>query len=1509
MRFSSHFYKYIGYICVTKFKSIKKTAKIVGFVGAGIVLFFALLYVLLQNSSIQQVIAQNVVKQLSEKLHTKVTLGEINYKLFNVISIDDLYVEDQHRDTLLYVGNADAHFKLWDFFKGKIIFTSVELDRFSGHLKIDKNGHSNIEFIIKAFSKPQKKDTSAVEYQIKEFKLKNSTFTYYNAKSFKPAARGLFNGNDLRLRAINANIALNYFKKDSIDVEIASLSAIEHSGLVLKEFRTRATGMKHGIRVPELFVALPASEVRFENIALRYDSIADFKRFVDKVKLSLPLISSRISPSDLATFVPQLRNVKGEVRLKALLNGRVSSLHMQKMELKYNKSLLFKADLDVNGLPELADAFVYGKINDLVLQPMDFQDVLSKMSQKPVVFPQELARLGTLKYKGNITGFLTDLVAYGNLNTALGSISTDLLVKLENQFHDLAYNGTVQTTNFQLGKLLNNPKLGKIAFKVNSKGTRKDKMPVQGVITANVGELQFNNYTYRDINFDGKFDGRGFNGKAGVEDENIHARFNGIVDLTQKLPVYKFGLKVKETNLEALHLIKKYTGARLSFNVNTNISGNSINNVNGSVLVDSIEFVNKGKVLNAGQVQILSRNFDRQTRITIASDYVNGALSGNFKYATLGLTLNKILQKYLPSLSVPLEKVARMPNQLDFDFSISNINEITDVLEMSYKLNGVAHLKGAVDESVNKVEFVGAVPSLQVGNQLIDNVYLHVDNPKQNLQFTGRAQLHAKDGIMNVFSSASARQDSVQAQMGWQNSQKITNAGEIKVAAGFRKENGKTASRFTVLPTQVIVNDSVWDIHRSLVEFNTDSTINIHNFLFDCHKQFVHINGVASNSQTDNIKINLNDISLDFVFGLIKLKAIGIGGNVSGNVTLFSLMKQPFFEADLGLNKATLNHQPVGDAKVHATWDKLNSQIVMDAVFANDQKERVAVVGGVYVPRNDSLDLTFDTHGFNIAFLNRYFESVVQDFRGAASGKVRMFGPTRHICFEGDALVKGGQATVKMLKTTYFFNDSVHLARKAIMLNNIKIYDQERNPGTLKGVINHSGSFSQMVYDVRMNGRNILALNTRTEDNDYFFGKAYANGNVHIFGDEKVCNIWVDAVSQPRTKCFVNMGSASSAKDNSFITFVKKDRSIRKDVVVSKPVVSNSGMNVKVNLQMSVTPDAEMEMIIDPKGGDVVTGRGDGNLRVEFDTYSDIKLYGTYTIQNNGYYLFTLQNLFKKEFKIDKGSTLVWTGSPYHAQVNIRALYPLSASLKDLEPDADKQTTSNRASVPVNCVLKLTDDLMKPTIKFDIDLPQSEESVKQKVKDIVNTDEMMNRQILYLLLLGKFYTPEYTQATNSAFGANEAFAFGLSTLSAQVNSWLSKAVSNVSIGLDYKQRSDVTANESESQFSTQLLYQPNNRVIINGNFGYSTENANVSTNNNKFIGDIDLEYLLTESGKIRLKAYNHTVDRTRLITAKTTQGVGVLYKEDFESPGAMLNYYWNMISGKSKKKNNEEKQK
>ena len=1503
MGISLWFHKIIGYFCEIKSKSIKKTAKILGFSIAGLVLFFALLFMLLQNSKIQKTIAQVVVKELAAKLHTKVSVGKVEYKFFNVLSISDLYVEDLQKDTLLFVHEADAHFKFWKFFRNQIIFTSIDIDQLRGNLVVDKNGHSNLDFVIKAFQNPQTNDTTRVEYRIKNFKLHNSTFTYRNFQLYKKSPKGVFNGNNLKFNNINSDIALNVLKKDTLSAQIFELSATEQSGLQITDLKTRIFGSKTFVYIPGIDLKLPNSNLKLEDIKLKYDSLTDLKKLVDKVRWNVHISPSNIAISDLKAFIPDFKNVKGVATLKGLLTGRISSMRFQKMELKYGKSLLLKADLDINGLPNLSEAFIYGQINELDVQPAGVQDFISQLSGGPFVLPKELNQLGIIKYKGNITGFLSNLVAYGNMNTKLGSISTDILLKLENDLKDLSYNGTIKTSDFQLGKMLNNKQFGKVSINLNTKGSKKDKSSLRGTITAKVPEIQFNDYSYREIQFVGNYDGTGFDGKADVEDDNVHAYFNGIIDLTKKLPVYDFDLKVLNTNLNALHLTDKYPGAILSFNGKTNMIGNSLDNINGFVRFDSISFNNKGKRLNVNNIEVISRIDNEFTRVNIVSDYVNGSFSGNFKYSTIGLTISKIVQNYLPALSAINKSKERNPNQVDIDLQIANTKEISDVLVLPYTLGGVTTIKGLIDEKINKIDIFASIPTLKSSNQFVENISLHCESQKQQLQLTSRALLHEKDGaLLNLFMTASAARDSVYTQLVWQNSQKITNAGQVSAVTKFRKESNKMAARLSVLPSEIIISDSIWTLHPCTVDFNADSTIQVHDFLFDNHNQFVHANGIASKNQNEGLVVEMNDLNLEFLLTtLLKLKPITICGNVTGKVTLFSLLKQPIYEANLFVKNVSLNHKFIGDATLHSTWDKENNQVLANAKFVNDKNEPLITAGGVYVPKNDSLDFMFDAHRLSVEFLDRYFESVIQNFKGYASGKIRMFGPSKILGFEGDVYVDKGQGSVKTLRTTYFFNDSVHLTRKTIQLRNIKLYDQEQNQGSLTGLITHNGLFQRLAYDVNISGRNMLAMNTHAEDNDYFFGKAYAKGNVHIFGDEKVANIWVNAVSQPKSKCYINMGSASTASDNSFIDFVNKRVNTSKEPVAQKP--APNAFNVKVNLQIDVTPDAEMELIVDPKGGDIITGKGNGNLRVEFDTFSDIKLFGTYTI-DNGYYLFTLQNLIRKEFKIDKGSTLAWTGDPFNAQVDIRALYLLSASLKDLEPDLLTQT-QNRSSVPVNCVLKLKDNLMKPTINFDIDLPQSDESMKQRVRNIINTEEMMNRQILYLLVFNKFYTPEYMQnasAVTNSIVPNDAISFGLSTLSAQVNSWISNASNNFTVGFDYKPSAQIS---TEYQVQTQLLYQPNNRLIINGNFGYSNENANSSTNNNKFIGDVDVEYLLSESGKLRLKAYNHTVDRYRLTTAKTTQGVGVLYKEDFETVGDMVNYYWRLLTGSGKKKSNE----
>lgn len=1480
-------------------KGIKKSTKIVVTIVAVIVLIMASVPILLQNSKIQNYIADKVVKELSSRLKSKVSVGDVNYRFFNTIKISDLYVEDLENDTLLHIDHTYANFSLRMLFKSKVMFTSLEFDKLTAHLKVDTLGHTNLDFVIKAFEKKNTNDSSSVEYRINKLEIRNSHFTYSKQNGKPTLAANVLNPDSLSFSNLNTTIILNVFKKDSLNVEVPKISFTERSGLKLQNLATKITASSHAAKIDFLKILLPESNIVLNNIELKYDSIGSFKDFANKVKWSFPLQKSEIAFNDIIYFLPKLNKFEDSFFVKGLLSGRLSSLKFQDVELKYGKSLQMNADLDLSGLPNLEETFIYAQINEIKADKSDVQDIISKLSRKPFVLPKELNQLGTINYKGNITGFFSNLVAYGNMTTNIGSLSTDILLKLENELKDLAYNGTIKTNNLKLGKLLNNNKFGDVSFEVNTNGAKKQNQQIKGTVKANIKEFQFNGYRYSDVRLDGQYDGTGFNGSAALNDENISAEFLGVIDLTQKLPIFDFDLHVKKLDLYALHLIPGYKDAELSFVGQTNMVGNSLDNINGNITFDSIAFTNKDKTLNVDAIRFLSRTGENYSNFSVASDFLNGSFSGNFKYSTVGKTINNIIQNYLPSLAHSgAYEAENANNRIDIDLKMRDVYEITEVLELPYRLSGIAQLKGTVDEQKNKIDISGIIPFFSTGKQKFENITLEINNPKNELKLTTRALMHEKSGLLRMYLLAGAAHDSISTQLGWQNSQEITNAGEIQTVTKVWKEGGKTAARMSVLPTQIIVSDSVWNIRASKIDLNADSTINIRNFKIENNNQFVYIDGKISKSQQDSLTVNMNHLNLDYVMQLVKLKGISIGGIVTGKVTLFSLLKQPIYLANLDVKQVSLNRKVLADAHVFSTWDSMNKRVLLGANFFKNNNDTVAVAYGAYIPKRDSIDVTFDVHNMSIEFLQQYFAGVADNVKGNGSGKLRMYGPMKGIGFEGDVFVDKGQASIAMLNTTYYFNDTVHLSRKSIEMRNIRIFDKERNQGTLNGLITHSGLFTGMHYNVNIKARNMLAMDTKSEDNDYFFGKAYATGTVNIFGDDKEANILVNAVSQPRTEGFIQMGGASTASDNSFISFISPDvKKNTEEQQVAKQ--EKSTFNVKVDLQLEVTPDALMELIVDPRAGDVISGRGNGNLRVQFDTFSDMKLYGTYTI-DNGYYLFTLQTVIRKEFKIDKGSTIAWTGDPFGAKVDIRALYGLSASLSDLSDEISN--SADKGNIPVNCVLKLTDDLMKPTIKFEIDLPSSDEGRKQQVKSIINTEEMMNRQIAYLLVLSKFYTPLKSNTTNTNAGWDQTLSFATSTLSSHVNNWVQKSLNtnNFSIGFDWQK-----SQTYQDEIKAQLNYQPNKRIILNGNIGYRNDNIATSTNSNKIIGDIDFEYLLTNSGKLRFKFYSHTIDRYQLKEANSTQGLGLAYKEDFESVGDMINYYWQLIKNIGKKKKNE----
>ena len=434
----------------------------------------------------------------------------------------------------------------------------------------------------------------------------------------------------------------------------------------------------------------------------------------------------------------------------------------------------------------------------------------------------------------------------------------------------------------------------------------------------------------------------------------------------------------------------------------------------------------------------------------------------------------------------------------------------------------------------------------------------------------------------------------------------------------------------------------------------------------------------------------------------------------------------------------------------------------------------------------------------------------------------------------------------------------------------------------------------------------MILINTKESADMPFYGTVYGTGNVLLAGNAtQGLDVNVAMTTNRNTTFTYINGSVASATSNQFIKFV--DKTPRRTIQDSIQVISyyeqiqqkrqaeeEQKTDIRLNILVDATPDATMRIIMDPIAGDYISGKGTGNIRTEFYNKGDVKMFGNYRI-NQGVYKFSLQEVIRKDFIIKDGSTITFNGAPLDANMDIQASYTVnSASLNDLIPDAS--AIIQQPNVRVNCIMNLSGMLVRPTIKLGIELPNERDEIQTLVRNYISTEEQMNMQILYLLGIGKFYTED---ARNNNQNSNVMSSVLSSTLSGQLNNALSQVfeTNNWNIGTNLSTGDKGwTDMEVEGILSGQLL---NNRLLINGNFGYR-DNPMANTN---FVGDFEAEWLITRSGDIRLKAYNETNDRYYTKTNLTTQGVGIMYKKDFNKWSDL--YFWNKWRLRNKRKREE----
>lgn len=1469
-----------------------------GIVGTVVGIYIGLL-ILLNTSWIQQGITSWAAHTLSNQLGSNCSIDNVNIGLLNRIIITNLAIDDLKGEELLHVTRLSAKFDLLPLLHGRISISNVQIFGFHADLKRDTpEATPNYQFIADALaSKDTVKKDSRLDLRINSLLLRRGRMAYNVASA--PLTPGRFNSSHIYLKDIVATLSLKALNKDSINASIKRMSLEEEeSGFSLKRLRLKIVGNQQGLRIENFGIELPHTNLTMDTLQMDYDSLGAFSRFAYDVRFHFRMLPSKLTPSDLAAFVPAFKGFHDPLLLEAEAEGPLNQLNCPMLRIGSDEHFRLQGNLSLQDFANPEDAFVFGHLSHLYADSRGVAFLTRNLNPSQPTPSPVLQRMGNISFRGEVSGYFNDLVMYGRIHTDVGDLQTDVKISSDKDQQLFAYSGMMKTSGWNLQQMLNNKKLGYVTFNLGIDGRHIANHYPTIMLKGDVKQIDYSGYQYENIQLDGEYKQGGFNGSLTIDDPNGSLKVNGSINTACNIPTFNFLATINNVRLNDLRLTEEYPDTELSLQLRADFTGGNIDEMNGEINIDNLKFHSPEKEYALDNLKITSEAIDtRHKRLMVNSSSLRATIDGNYSYRTLPHSVKHILSRYLPALTkkdgVKAKNSLILENDFGFDIHLYDAELFSTLFHIPLTLYAHSTMKGYVNDRIGRLRIEAYFPRLRYNQKFYESAMLLCENPSDYFRAHARFNEMKADDAVSVTLEASARGDSIHTRLNWGNSGITTYSGHLDALANFTPAPVKTTIR--IHPTEIILNDTIWNIHPATVEIDSGK-VHIHDFTFNHNERHLHINGTLSKSPEDTLRLDLSRINIGYIFDIADL-GINFCGEATGPAIATNLLAEPSMQTDLFIKNFGIHDGIIGDANLHGEWHHEVKGLLLDTHIREGEKSHTHVKGYVYpIKPTSSLDLQIKAQDTNLQFIHYFINSITPEFSGRATGDVHLYGKfkalTLHGAVDADAAFK-----IDVLNTTYHVKDSIQLIPEGLTFRKNRVTDSQGHEGSLQGYVRYD-HFKNMNYNLNFQLNNTLLLNT-TESHDYpFYGTIYGTGSATLRGNPSD-GLNIDlALSTNRNSTFTYLkDNITAAVSNQFIKFVDKTPRRKaqeaemlseydkdRQVVQHEEEEETEG-DIHLNLIVDATPDATMRIIMDPVAGDYISGRGKGNIRAEFYNKGDFKMFGNYNI-TQGSYKFSLQEVIRKDFAIKEGSSIAFNGIPEEATLDMQAVYTVnSASLNDLLPSsATASDYVSQTNVKVNCLMDISGQLTSPEIKMDLELPNERDEIQALVRNYIPTDEQMNMQILYLLSIGKFYTPEYVDTQQNS---NMMSSMLSSTLSGQLNNALSHIIDNnnwnvgTNLSTGQKGWTDV---EFEGVLSGQLL---NNRLLINGNFGYRD---NPLANNN-FVGDFEAEWLVTRSGDIRLKAYNETNDRYYTRTNLTTQGIGIIFRKDFNNWKELM--FWN----------------
>jgi len=1313
--------------------------------------------------------------------------------------------------------------------------------------------------------------------------LQNGTFINERETSRSPYS-DRFDGLHIIFSAITGQLNNVLFNKDTISTHL-KLSTIEKSGFKVNEIVADMKLTPTIMEFNNLDIITDKSRVG-NYYAMRYkDFNADMSDFLHKVKLEGKFSNSNIHSDDIAFFAPELKDWNRNIKFDGQAKGSIDNLAARSFTLKSDNTVI-NGDISLKGLPDINNTFIDFKSNNLTTNYYDLVKLIPSLKR---VAQQQFQSLGTIRFKGNFTGFIKDFVAYGNINTSIGNLNADVNMKLPDG--KLAtYSGKISSQGLNIGKLFNNPKLGLVALDGKVKGTGLTLKSLNANFDGKVYSLEFSGYAYKNITLNGNFVKNLFTGKLDINDPNLKINnLNGSISLLGDTTKFNFDADLQYANLQELNLTKD--NFILSGLLNFDFVGNNIDNFLGKAKMYNASLLHDSSKLSFDFFSLNSYKDSAGNKVLqVETNEMEGNIAGKFKILELPDAFSIFLNRYYPSY---FNKPNYDMGDQDFSFNIKTklVDEYVRLFDSRLKGFDNSTFSGNLRLAQNIFNVSASVPILNYDGKVFENILLNATGNLDSLNTDiSVSEIRISDSLHlpNAKLKFSSKNDVSTISLTTSASKTISNA-----QLNARVQTYPDGVSIDFSPSSFILNDKKWDLAKDGHITLRKSYIEANNVKFLQGNQEIVIS-TELDELTDhtNLVANLKKVNINDFTQLI-LKQPRLEGILTGTLRLRDPFGKQILEFDAAAEEFRLDDSEIGTVKIKGDVNITTGEIT--AKGNADGKNYKFDIDGKYNYKDTSANqsnFSFKAERFDISILNNYLKGIFSNMTGNVNSELKIYGGPNHRYVTGPINITEGSLKIDYTQCTYkFSNETINFYPDEIDFGMLQLKDSLNNTGTASGKLHHN-FFSDFGFDnIRFETAKMLLLNTSSRDNSQFYGNVTGKALMTLNGPMNDMRMNITGTPSPVDSSHIYIPTSNSQEYGKidYIDFIQYGSRMEDEFK------GKQESNFFVNMNLTANPACKIDVILDEATGDVIKGRGNGLLNITVGTKEPLTIRGKYDI-TDGEYKFNFQTFLQKYFSIDNGS-ITWNGDPYEAQIDIDAEY--LAHNVDLSSLATSRGKFQQKS-DLNIVAHLTNTLKAPKIAFEFVIPENKQSESSKdpvllenLKKFSKDENEQNRQVASLLLFNTFINDN-----NGGFGASTAnFLSGTAgqVISGFLNNQLTKVFQRlfkdptitpyISFNSNYNLTSTelINALEASGNFGFKKAYI-NGRLIISlgGNIDYNNPYILQARQTNVLLTpDITVEYLLSADGKLRIVGFNRTVVDATLGQRNRT-GVRLSYSRDFD---------------------------